>query len=70
MALKILDGVQTKKPGLEAFDEKITFLTKIKNEINEMKQTVDIGWLKVNASPLLKNYKILSHNGSKHTLAS
>jgi hypothetical protein len=54
MALKILDGVQTKKPGLEAFDEKITFLTKIKNEINEMKQTVDIGWLKVNASPLIK----------------
>ena len=24
------------------------------NEINEMKQTVDIGWLKVNASPLIK----------------
>jgi len=54
MALKILDGVQTKKPGLEAFDEKITFLTKIKNEINEMKPTVDIGWLKVNATPLIK----------------
>jgi len=29
-------------------------LTKIKNEINEMKSTVDIGWLKVNASPLIK----------------
>jgi hypothetical protein len=54
MALKILDGVQTKKPGLEAFDEKITFLTKIKNEINEMKPNVDIGWLKVNATPLIK----------------
>ena len=54
MALKILDGVQTKKHGLEAFYEKITFLTKIKNEINEMKPTVDIGWLKVNATPLIK----------------
>jgi hypothetical protein len=33
MAIKILDGVETKRPGLEAFDEKITFLTKVKNDI-------------------------------------
>lgn len=33
MAFKILDGVETRRPSLEAFDEKITFLTKIKNEI-------------------------------------
>jgi len=31
MAEKILDGVQTKKPSLQDFDEKITFLTSIKN---------------------------------------
>ena len=54
MADKILDNVQTKKPGLEAFDEKITFLTQIKNEITEMKTSVDIGWLRVNATPLIK----------------
>ena len=52
MAEKILDGVQTKKPSLQDFDEKITFLTSIKNQISEMKTSVDIGWLRVNATPL------------------
>jgi len=37
MADKILNGVQTKKPALEAFDERITFLTSIKNDIADMK---------------------------------
>jgi len=54
MADKILPGVKTKRPELEKFDEKITSLTKIKNEINEMKTSVDIGWLRVNATPLIK----------------
>ena len=54
MAEKILDGVQTKKPDLVAFDEKITFLSSIKVQIAEMKTTVDIGWLRVNATPLIK----------------
>lgn len=54
MAEKILDGVQTKRPDLAAFDEKITFLTSIKNKISEMMTTVDIGWLRVNATPLIK----------------
>lgn len=54
MAEKILDGVQTKRPPLEAFDEKITHLTKVKNEVMDMKTTVDIGWLRVNATPLIK----------------
>lgn len=30
MAEKILHGVQTKKPDLDLFDEKITHLTKVK----------------------------------------
>ncbi len=30
MAEKILNGVQTKKPNLEKFDEKITYFTKVK----------------------------------------
>lgn len=54
MAVKILDGVKTKRPDLDAFDEKITFLTDIKNEIHAMKTTVDIGWLRVNATPFIK----------------
>ena len=56
MAGKILDGVETKKPSLEAFDEKITFLTAIRDEIVEAaaRPTVDIGWLRVNATPLIR----------------
>jgi hypothetical protein len=59
MAARILDGVETRKPDLDAFDAKITFLTRIKNEINEMKTTVDIGWLKVNATPLIKELQTI-----------
>jgi len=54
MAAKILEGVATKRPDLDAFDEKITFLTKIKNDITQMKTSVDIGWLRVNVNPLIK----------------
>jgi hypothetical protein len=54
MANKILVGVETKRPSLEAFDEKITFLTQVKNSIGAMKTVVDIGWLRVNATPLIK----------------
>ena len=54
MADKILDGVQTKKPNLDLFDEKITHLTMVKQQISEMKTTVDIGWLRVNSSPLIR----------------
>jgi hypothetical protein len=56
MAEKILEGVQTKKPSLEAFDEKITMLTAIRDEIVEAaaRPTADIGWLRVNATPLIK----------------
>jgi hypothetical protein len=56
MAEKILTGVQTKKPSLEAFDDKISFLISIRDEIAEaaIKPAVDIGWLRVNATPLIK----------------
>jgi dynein heavy chain len=54
MAEKILVGVKTKRPDLDAFDEKITFLTDIKNDIKAMKNNVDIGWLRVNATPFIK----------------
>jgi len=54
MADKILDGVHTKKPDLEHFDETIASLTRTKDNINSLKQTVDIGWLRINATPLIK----------------
>lgn len=56
MANKILEGVKTKRPSLDQFDEKITFLTKIRDDIVEasLKPTIDIGWLRVNATPLIK----------------
>ena len=39
MADKILEGVQTRKPDLDHFDEKITQLTKVKHQVAEMKTT-------------------------------
>lgn len=54
MAEKILDGVKTKRPILDSFDDKITYLTKVKNEISQMDSSVDIGWLRVNVNPLIK----------------
>jgi len=40
--------------SLEIFDEKIAYLTTIKRQIAEMKISVDIGWLRVNSMPLIK----------------
>jgi hypothetical protein len=37
MADKILDGIHTKKPDLEHFDEMITSLTRTKDNINALK---------------------------------
>jgi hypothetical protein len=42
---------------LELFDEKITYLNKVKKEINEMKPSVDIGWLRVSANPLIEKLR-------------
>lgn len=54
MCQKILKGVVTRFPSLEIFDEKIAYLTTIKRQIAEMKISVDIGWLRVNSMPLIK----------------
>lgn len=53
MCQKILKGVVTRFPSLEIFDEKIAYLTTVKRQIAEMKQSVDIGWLRVNSKPLI-----------------
>ena len=54
MAQRILINVKTKKPSLDKFDEQITFLNSIKNDIAGMKTVIDIGWLRVHATPFIK----------------
>lgn len=54
MSIKILDGVITQQPALDVFDAEITRLYEYKARINSMKASDDIGWLKVNSSPLIK----------------
>jgi uncharacterized protein YydD (DUF2326 family) len=49
-----LNDVVTRYPSLDVFDEKIQYLTSVKKQISEMKQSVDIGWLRVNSLPLIK----------------
>lgn len=53
LADKILKGVHTKFPALDQFDEKITHLTKVKHQIAEIKTSVEIGWIRVNSTPLV-----------------
>jgi hypothetical protein len=52
MSKKILTGVQIKKPTLDKFDEKITYLQGIKQLIEGLKLSSDLGWLRVNSAPL------------------
>ena len=54
MSVKILEGVVTKQPALEVFDAEITRLYEYKARINSIKPSADIGWLRVNSSPLIK----------------
>jgi hypothetical protein len=54
MSIKILEGVATKRPSLEIFDETISNLNRTRDDINNLKQMVDIGWLRINAMPLIK----------------
>lgn len=58
MAKKVLQGVQTRKPDLDAFDQQITYLNSVKNEISDMHTIEDIGWLKINAAPFIKTLQI------------
>ena len=62
MATKILKGVVTRYPTLDVFDEKIAHLTVVKKQISEMKQSVDIGWLRVNSVPLIKELEKTRQN--------
>lgn len=52
MAEKILKGIVVKKPSLDKFDDKITYLTSIKTKISDMETPTQKGWLKINSQPL------------------
>ena len=54
MAKKTLKDVTTKQPSLAVFDAEITRLYEYKQRIQTMKAQDDIGWLRVNSSPLIK----------------
>lgn len=62
MTVKILNGVITKQPALEVFDAEITRLYEYKSRIQSMKPSDDIGWLKVNSSPLIKELQMIINN--------
>jgi dynein heavy chain, axonemal len=54
MSNKVLNGVCTRYPTLEIFDEKISHLEDVKTSISHMKHSVDIGWLRVQSTPLIR----------------
>ena len=59
MSAKILNGVVSRHPALDVFDAEITRLYEYKARIAAMKPTSDIGWLKVNSSPLIKELQTI-----------
>ena len=54
MGRKVLDNIVTKQPNLTVFDAEITRLYEYKQRIANMKPNADIGWLRVNSTPLIK----------------
>jgi hypothetical protein len=62
MTTKILNQVVTRFPTLEVFDEKIQHLIDVKEKIATMKPTIDIGWLRVNSTPLIKELERTINN--------
>lgn len=62
MADKILDGIIVNRPSLEAFDEKITYLTSISTKIQEMETSTTRGWLKINSQPLKDSLSGIIHS--------
>ena len=59
MSRKILESVTTKQPSLEIFDTEITRLYEYKQRIGRIPPSADIGWLKVNSSPLIKELQMI-----------
>ena len=54
MSRKVLHNITTKQPNLSVFDAEISRLYEYKQRIASMKPNADIGWLRVNSTPLIK----------------
>ena len=61
MAEKILKGIIVRRPTLEKFDDKITYLTAVKTKIQDIVTPTTKGWLKINLQPL-KNCSWRNHD--------
>lgn len=49
---QLLQGCRAKMPNLDLFDDKITNLKSIQNEIMKIMTPFDISWLRINLQPL------------------
>lgn len=47
-------GVTIQHPDLDAFDDKIIYLTEVKHRIATMNPLSDIAWIRVDSKPLIK----------------
>ena len=54
MAAKILKGVPQKRPSLDKYEEKLTYLAFVKSKIAALKTPIDRGWLKIISLPLIQ----------------
>lgn len=45
-------GIATRQPTLAKFEERINRMSDIKQQIKSMSETNNIGWLKVDSSPI------------------
>lgn len=52
MVRKIFNGVATRQPSLQQFDEQINHLVEIKEKIKQMQESNSVGWLKVDSLPI------------------
>ena len=57
----ILKGIIVRRPTLEKFDDKITYLTAVKTKIQDIVTPTTKGWLKINLQPL-KNCSWRNHD--------
>ena len=62
MSVKILENVVTKQPTLDVFEQEITRLYEYKARIASMKHSADIGWIRVNSSPLIRDLQTIINN--------
>lgn len=52
MVKKVFNGVATRMPTLQQFDEQINKFVEIKEKIQHMQEVNIVGWLKVDAAPI------------------